>query len=1529
MSRMTGVFFVGLLTALATGSNAGRVDTGTVTLTMTEGAGAARSGEWITVGVPLPKGSFKSTEELCLLRDGESIPCEIIPVNRWWDDGTLRWVHLIFQGDCPADGQALVTLARGRQAPMSGQIMKVRDDQDRFIVDTGAVSFEVRKKSFNVLDAVKVGDETIINTHKRGLIVYVEGQEYCAAPDPNATVVLEEKGPLHAVLRARGSMRNAEGWRKFDFDCRLYAHAGSPEVKIVVTLMNRQRKDTDYIPLSSLSLELPTAIRAGDCLFGTEDGGAKRGTLSASSEAYVYQMSSDEHVFGGAVQGKGGGKQAKSANIGWGCLSDGRKGVGAGIRWFWQLHPKSVEFTGDGIVRVGLYTSRHKKPLKIYTGVARTHEVRLCFSSGGMDEAELKGRFAGLQRPLRPFAPPKWYCRDTQAMGDYCEAGGDELYGRFAGDVAAFDEAFESANRRCQDFRDSRTIKSVETDSYGFLGFGDGVHHVWTPGVDVPENISWDGNYYGYPHMMCIQFMRTGNREYFDNFEAHALHVADVHVVHHSEKPHLVGGCRYCPPTDHVRIDPTDSSDYRTAKVYVSKLFNHHKIAGVIERWYFLRDHRCLDVANMVLDYCYRWKYGDNDYGQPRGPGIIMDFCYQGYMLTGDKKWIERAANVLRVHKGRDLKLSFQAGIFLEGMRRYYEMSGDEEALAYIRDSVDRLISEGRKGGVTAQAHSFMYLKTGEQKYLDAALDNLPRNGLFDNPWKNFALSMRNAAMCIGDLHRVAEKGQMDLRLGGCGGVYFYAPTGELWVEVQKQDLNVRANKTHLRALLFAPDRSVVDEAWLNDDGLSAGSVPGPVQRAMLRTNVQRPGVYGLNITVTEDRYGEKVSWGFKSNCRNYLVETSRGHKDARHEEPIVLRNAGRQGNVGFMPVSRAFSVDVGGLAKSVKDLAVYDSDGKKITTLAVSPEGKAHHDFPADETRKGELWRLHLDDAQAVINIDGVTRWQSGERWENLSLWTPDLSSWFAFHENRWLLTPYSPIVYDDAGSEGTVNFVVHNNSPAPKRVKLSLECEDNAAWSVALSKTDVEIKPNSSVQTPLKYKVLSNGAVWKCYVRATVDDETEFSTWSSVTLRRGVAPAMSPLKMPIKLEPYRHENEQFGYLPDYPLDNQVYFDVQNRPFLVSGDGVFHLSNGAWTKTTEAYRPEGGRTISIRPLGTKIAFDRDNDVYLLGRDGSSTVLLHSADGGEMFTAWPVPGSGSFDIEQFSGHNVIDGPPPLARFHQTASDPKLIWRRINDLDLILPVKKAEGSIAMGEPIAISKKCIGLSAHSGIPSTIVSSGDRVHITWGEATPPEAKSPGVPTYVATYDRSTGRLSTPALVGYGPPANDVHNSPCITMDGKGYLHVLIGTHGRTFKYVRSLTPNSANGAWTGAEDVGAGLRQTYVGMVCDQNDTLHLVFRLWLNDNEYFPAGYYANLAYMSKRPTENWSQARPLVVAPFSEYSIFYHRLTIDRKGALFLSYDYWSTFWFYRTDHFGDRRALLMSPDGGVTWELAPSSEFGR
>ena len=107
-----------------------------------------------------------------------------------------------------------------------------------------------------------------------------------------------------------------------------------------------------------------------------------------------------------------------------------------------------------------------------------------------------------------------------------------------------------------------------------------------------------------------------------------------------------------------------------------------------------------------------------------------------------------------------------------------------------------------------------------------------------------------------------------------------------------------------MRAILIGPDRQVLDEAVIADDGLSRGSGLGPLQQTRLATHVQRPGVYGLNITVSQDRYGDEIVWGFRTNCSRYMIETSRGHRDERRQEPIVLLNPGQPGKVCFVPES-------------------------------------------------------------------------------------------------------------------------------------------------------------------------------------------------------------------------------------------------------------------------------------------------------------------------------------------------------------------------------------------------------------------------------------------------------------------------------------------------------------------------------------------------------------------------------------------------------------------------------------------------
>ena len=752
--------------------------------------------------------------------------------------------------------------------------------------------------------------------------------------------------------------------------------------------------------------------------------------------------------------------------------------------------------------------------------------------------------------------------------------------------------------------------------------------------------------------------------------------------------------------------------------------------------------------------------------------------------------------------------------------------------------------------------------------------------------------------------------------IGGCGGVFFQVSLGQLNIEVEKRDRNLRQHETKLRAILLGPDRQVLQEAVILDDGLEKGSGTGPALSTQLSVLIDRPGIYAMMIVVTNDRYGEDVIWRFRTNCSKYLIETSRGHRDADHEEPIVLLDPERKANVCFLPPSNSFNIQVTELPEGMEPLLLKDATGENIATLPVK-NGKVDHTVDAGN-RNVTPWQLCLLKAQAKVHIDGTTRWPQNQSFPNLSLWTFNADSWFDLHPFRWLLTPYNQTIYGQPGEKKSITFQVHNNGLKSTTVNLSLEFPQKT-WEVMLSDKQLRLAPKEKKTITLSWATPGENRM--VHLRASIDD---YTTYATLKTKVGESPALQPLKIPLVLKPFQHENQQFGYMPDYPVENQVYFNPENQPFIRTSKGIASHSNEGWETATYP-QPVSS---AISGAWTKIAFDKDGDLYMLALEGDKPMLMHSKDNGRTFFSYKLPDSESrsFDIEQFSGHNIPNGPPPITRYTHKKSDERHFWRRYGDLELLIP-KKTTNGIEWEKPIFISDKSLGVSLHSGIPSSIVSRGSKVHVAWGVATDPDIDVPGVPAYVVTYDRETKHLSKPSLIGYGAPANDIHNTPCITMDSQGYIHILTGTHGRAFHYARSLKPNDIQSGWTEPEPVGQDLRQTYIGLVTGPDNTLHLVFRLWKYHTEYFPESHFAALAYMSKKQGEPWSKPRTLVVAPLSEYSIYYHRLTIDHTGRLFLSYDYWSTLWFYRTDHLGRRRALMMSPDGGETWKLATSRDM--
>jgi hypothetical protein len=82
-----------------------------VPLTVRETAGVNRHQWPIRAGVPLPKGAVRSVEKLQILdTQGRFVPALFAVANRWWEDGSIQWVHCDFAATVPANSQTSYVL---------------------------------------------------------------------------------------------------------------------------------------------------------------------------------------------------------------------------------------------------------------------------------------------------------------------------------------------------------------------------------------------------------------------------------------------------------------------------------------------------------------------------------------------------------------------------------------------------------------------------------------------------------------------------------------------------------------------------------------------------------------------------------------------------------------------------------------------------------------------------------------------------------------------------------------------------------------------------------------------------------------------------------------------------------------------------------------------------------------------------------------------------------------------------------------------------------------------------------------------------------------------------------------------------------------------------------------------------------------------------------------------------------------------------------------------------------------------------
>lgn len=453
----------------------------------------------------------------------------------------------------------------------------------------------------------------------------------------------------------------------------------------------------------------------------------------------------------------------------------------------------------------------------------------------------------------------------------------------------------------------------------------------------------------------------------------------------------------------------------------------------------------------------------------------------------------------------------------------------------------------------------------------------------------------------------------------------------------------------------------------------------------------------------------------------------------------------------------------------------------------------------------------------------------------------------------------------------------------------------------------------------------------------------------------------------------PYSHqhyfaaERSLFRYyprfLPGYPCfapDGKTYINAGSFIQWKGSDGKWQTSNvetvvANWAKAQGWKGMLYGWTLNNSEKAVR--FDNDGDAYLmlhverLNDQGQTydwrtrtTLLLHSRDHLKTWTVYPLTGGRMACFEKLDGNNrdCLKRPPVILLndyCYFTGSDPAYY--------LLLPEKKADGSLNIPQPVKIAENAMVTDQHSGGGNSAITCGDKVFIVFGwcvtmKSSPQTVKemggaekankqwtlttlrklpiaatlpaipedhpglkqtlynknilqsgtsADGTPAFVVAYDLKTRTLSRPVFLGCGGMSMDDHNWPSITVDPKGYLHVLINGHHNPTNYTHSLKPYSIDG-WTPPVYVN-DTEQTpqekrphvsYATLNCDRAGNLYSIHRS--------TTGVYNNHLSVFRRDaaTGQWAEETTLVTPFRYMYKVWGQKAMYDpAKDRLCLTF----------------------------------------
>ena len=414
----------------------------------------------VTIAIPFPVSELPEAKGLAVLDPGgKPVPAQFKVLTRWWArDNSVATLLVTFLAS-PAVPR--YRLAYGLDKPPEAKLdrpVRVVRDGDRIVIENGFLRAVMNCEKFGLFEQLAYDPSGRGAWAGGGVFGPGSGLRqsgFSAEAMKPTAIEIDERGPVRAIITVRGRYGKPGGKSQLSYLLRMHLAAGVPLVKMDYTFI--QDDGTVFERISDLSLDV--GLRGGNrrVTFGLGKRKTKRFDVTARDELSLLQVgeempvkpyiprsdpisrqkttppdfhkkllakrrkwwSSEEtarwdrderNKAFAAVCSLNGAEQARVKRApGWVRVEpEGENwAMTAGIRWFWQLHPKQISLAGDRLRLFMIPPS--DRPLDLHTGTAKTHTVFLAFHPKG-DTGASGAYHTAVDSPPLYFADPAWMC---------------------------------------------------------------------------------------------------------------------------------------------------------------------------------------------------------------------------------------------------------------------------------------------------------------------------------------------------------------------------------------------------------------------------------------------------------------------------------------------------------------------------------------------------------------------------------------------------------------------------------------------------------------------------------------------------------------------------------------------------------------------------------------------------------------------------------------------------------------------------------------------------------------------------------------------------------------------------------------------------------------------------------------------------------------------------------------------------------------------------------------------------------------